>query len=452
MENNIQNCSSIEHNKIKAIFNCQECKIYMCNKCDNYHSILFKNHHVNKIENDINELFSEFCKKDNHYGKLEFFCKTHNQLCCSDCLCKIKIRGKGEHFDCDICSIEDIKNEKKNKLEENIKNLENLSNSIEESINQLKEVIKTVNANKEQIKLKIQKLFTKIRNILNEREDEVLLEVDKEFSKYYLKEDIEKSFLKLPNKINESLKKGKIIGNEWNNENKLCSLINVCLNIENNIKEINLIKENIDKSKNFVELNFFPKENDDEFNQLLKNIQKFGRIFNNDPNIFKFKKCPIDINGDKGYKVSGENNNIITKTGQDSLIIGIVCDKELKPGRAYRWKIKLIKSKCNGVNVGVTPIDFDFNTKEPFKYGWYLYCKSSTFFSGPPFNYWNKKTKLKIPKNEIIVYMDTQNRILKFKIDEEEEEDFYADIPIDKPIVPIVTLIDKDDSVEIISY
>ena len=110
MENNINKCSFIEHNKINAILYCQECKIYMCNKCDNHHSNLFKNHHMNKIENEINDIFSEFCKKDNHYGKLEFFCKTHNQLCCSDCLCKIKIKGKGEHSDCDVCSIENIIN------------------------------------------------------------------------------------------------------------------------------------------------------------------------------------------------------------------------------------------------------------------------------------------------------------------------------------------------------
>ena len=48
--------------------------------------------------------------------------------------------------------------------------------------------------------------------------------------------------------------------------------------------------------------------------------------------------------------------------------------------------------------------------------------------------------------------MNTQKRILKFKVDKEEEEEFYTDIPIDKPIVPIVTLSSKDDSVEIINY
>ena len=450
MENNIKKCSFNEHDKINAILYCQECKIYMCNKCNNHHSNLFINHNINKIENDINGIFSEFCKKEKHYGKLEFFCKTHNQLCCSDCICKIKIKGKGEHYDCDMCSIENIKNEKKNNLEENIKILKNLSNSYEELINQIKDINEKIIINKEEIKLKIQKIFTKIRNALNGREDELLLEVDNKF--YEFNKDIEKDVLKLPDKINESIKKYNNIDNEWNNENKLCSIINDCLHIENNIKEINLIKENIDKSKNYVEIDFFPKEDDDELNKFLNNFQKFGEIISIKNPIFKFKKFPIDKMEDKGYKVSGEKNNIISKTANNLSILGIPCENELKSDKEYKWKIKILNSKKNYINVGVTPIDFDFNKKEPYKYGWYYYCEDSTFYSGPPHNYNGKKTKLKIPKNEIIITMNTQKRILKFKVDKEEEEEFYTDIPIDKPIVPIVTLSSKDDSVEIINY
>ena len=94
-------------------------------------------------------------------------------------------------------------------------------------------MIEKINISKEEIKLKIQKIFTKIRNTLNKREDQLLLEVDKEFNKYYFKEDIEKNFLKLPNQIKESLKKSSNIKNEWENENKLCSLINDWINFEN---------------------------------------------------------------------------------------------------------------------------------------------------------------------------------------------------------------------------
>ena len=68
---------------------------------------------------------------------------------------------------------------KKNKLIENIKRLEELSNNLLESIKQLKNIFKNINKNKENLKLNIQKIFYKIRNTLKEREDEILFEVDK---------------------------------------------------------------------------------------------------------------------------------------------------------------------------------------------------------------------------------------------------------------------------------
>ena len=67
---------------------------------------------------------------------------------------------------------------KKNKLKENIKALEELSKNFENSINELKLSIIKINDNKESIKKDIQKLFTKIRNEINNREDKLLEEVE----------------------------------------------------------------------------------------------------------------------------------------------------------------------------------------------------------------------------------------------------------------------------------
>ena len=111
---------------------------------------------------------------------------------------------------------------------------------------------KNMDKKTKEIKLNIQKIFTKIRNALNNREDELLLEVDNEFEKLYFSEEILTETEKLPNKIKISLEKGKLIDKEWDNNNKLNSLINDCINIENNIKNINKINEKIKecKSKN----------------------------------------------------------------------------------------------------------------------------------------------------------------------------------------------------------
>jgi len=181
MEDKIK-CSSEEHKEINAISFCPECKIYMCNKCENLHSSLLKNYQANKLNKD-EEIFTGYCKEKNHRDKLEFFCKNHNLLCCAACLCKLKVKGFGQHKDCDICEIENIKDEKKNKLKENIKCLEDLENKFNENINKLKEIFDKIEKDKEDLKLKIQNIFTKIRNTLNNRKNQLLLDIDNIYKK-----------------------------------------------------------------------------------------------------------------------------------------------------------------------------------------------------------------------------------------------------------------------------
>ena len=174
----------------------------------------------------------------------------------------MEVNGYGQHFNCEVCLIKDIKDEKKNKLKENIKYLEDSSKNIIESVNKLKEIYEKINKSKEEIKLKISKIFTKIRNIVNEREDKLLLELDNKFDEIYFKEDIIKKGEKLPNQIKLYLDKGKILENEWDdNDNKLINRINDCLIIENNIKIllilIILLENAIQKKKI---LNFYLKK------------------------------------------------------------------------------------------------------------------------------------------------------------------------------------------------
>ena len=73
----MEKCSSKNHKESDAISFCGECKIYMCNKCDKYHSEIFDNHNQINIEKGkvINELFTGFCKEKNHNDCLEYFIK-----------------------------------------------------------------------------------------------------------------------------------------------------------------------------------------------------------------------------------------------------------------------------------------------------------------------------------------------------------------------------------------
>ena len=281
MENKIEKCSNKEHKEINAISFCQECNIYMCNKCSNLHQQLFCNHNTNNLDKNNNEIFINICKEKNHHIKLQYYCKDHNILCCSSCIVKIEGEGNGQHKNCNICLIKNIKDEKKNKLNDNIKYLKDLSNKLDDSIKELKIMFEKINESKEELKMKIQKIFTNIRTILNEREDEILFEVDKKYNETFCNEELIKESEKLPNKVKLSLEKGKLINNEWNDNNKLNSIINDCINIENNIKNINLINSNINKLKlnNDIKFNFIP-ENED-LDKFIKNIKQFGNINNN---------------------------------------------------------------------------------------------------------------------------------------------------------------------------
>ena len=202
-----------------------------------------------------------------------------------------------------------------------------------------------------------------------------------------------------------------------------------------------------------IKIKFYPEE-EDEINQFLEIIKSFGNITNTNY-IYKFKKCPNNIKEERKYMISGENENIITKTGTDNNWAGTICECKLDNSKEeYKWKIKILKSKQKNIMVGAAPIDFDINSSFYNTCGWYLHChynyNNPSLYSGPPHNYSCKLTNLNKIKDEIIIVLNMKRRTLKFIIDNEDKGESYSNIPIDKPIFPVVLLYDKDDSVEIV--
>ena len=167
---------------------------------------------------------------------------------------------------------------KKNKLKNSIKYLEDLSISIEDSIKQLKNISENINSSKEELKKNIQEIFIKIKNALNIRENELLYEVDEKFNGLFSNEKFIGKIEKLPNQIKFSLEKGKLIDKAWDNENKLNLLINNCINIENDIKDINIINKEIIYNSS-INLNVkFLLNKESEIDKFLENIKSFGKI------------------------------------------------------------------------------------------------------------------------------------------------------------------------------
>ena len=95
-------CSNKDHEDKEAINYCYNCQVYFCDNCSNFHEGILKNHIICSINEISNEIFTGLCKEENH-----------NKLCCGLCICKIKGNGNGQHNDCEICLIKDIKEEKK---------------------------------------------------------------------------------------------------------------------------------------------------------------------------------------------------------------------------------------------------------------------------------------------------------------------------------------------------
>ena len=166
-------CSSIEHKNTNAIIFCQICKVYLCNKCQIFHSNIFRNHITQNISKENQEIFTGLCEENEHNYILEYYCKTHNKLCCVACISKIKDEKNGNHKDCDIYKLKNIKPEKEKKFKEDYSKLQEISKSLEPTINKFKALKEEINKSKEDLIMEIQKVFTNLRNALNNREDQI---------------------------------------------------------------------------------------------------------------------------------------------------------------------------------------------------------------------------------------------------------------------------------------
>ena len=452
MENQLK-CSSIKHKDINAISYCQECNIFMCNKCISHHDEILDFHHkYNLNEQNFNDLFSGLCKEINHNNnKLNYYCKNHNQLCCAACLSKIKDKENGKHSNCNVCLIEEIEHENKSILIENIKYLLDYSLKIENSINELKKIFRELNERKEELKLKISKIFTKIRSAVNEREDKILSEIDHKFDSIYFKEEIIQKNEDLPIKIKKSIEIGKRIEKEWDNKN-INLLINYCINIENNIKNIKEINKNIEKYiSNKIYINFLPGK-EDEINEFIKKIKIFGEIElkKNNDNIFVFQ-----FKEGKNYILSN-NGLIATKNnGGNDWNCTILGNKEIPKNKISQWKIKInnfsLKYNSWNVLIGIGP-DNPNNEEYFHKKCWSFICGESQISikseNGTKYN--NKQYK-SLSKGDIIeVIVDRKLGNLSFAINGENYGIAYSGIPKNDILYPVVMINDENQIVEII--
>ena len=164
-------------------------------------------------------------------------------------------------------------------------------------------------------------------------------------------------------------------------ELNLNSCINDSIDIENNIKNINIINEKINKCNlnNKIKLKFMQK--DYSLDKFIETIKTFGKI--NYYLGYSLRECPNNIKDGDKYIVTGDNKNILTKINSNNWI-GTLCQTELdKSIEEHKWKIKFLKAFNKAIMVGVAPIDFDISAPYPFNScGWFFNCYNSGLYSG----------------------------------------------------------------------
>ena len=471
MENNFHvKCSSKIHQDINASSYCQECRIYMCEKCQKIHEELYDHNRLIIKENQT-EIFTGICREKDHKYNLDLFCKTHNKLVCLACVSKINKDGYGQHKDCDIYIIDDIKEEKKVKFKENLKELNDLNNSVLQSINQLKKTFDEINNKKEEMKIQIQKIFTKLRNELNNREDKLLAKIDEKFDNMNIKEIDIKLYEKIPKKIQKLLDEINLINKEWDAEN-LSYYLNCCSEIETNIINIKKEKESLKNSLNskLFKIDYNPKDN--EIKEILEKIQSFGSIYYE----FEFESCKNKLNEMPEYILSGEKENIVTKKSKQNWI-RILSKNILEQQKEYNFRIKIIKSKSKKIMIGIAQTEPDLlgkvllqvldpKSKSIFKrkcfmyylinnkddiilnYGWYFSINSLSLFSDSPHNYRGKGVNFIINPDEIKININMKEGTFNLLVDDDIVQ-LYNNIPLNKPISPAILLYDEEDSIEI---
>ena len=261
------------------------------------------------------------------------------------------------------------------------------------------------------------------------------------FKQKFFKENLIKMSENLSYQTKISLENAKILYKDWDNiKRKLNSIINDCINIENNIVIIDKIKKCNSQKINFK---FIP-ENYDGINKILEIIKKLGEVFDEEENIFEFKFRPGNITN---------NGLIATKnSGGSSWNCTVFGDREIPKNKISKWKIKIKTDtvKSWDILIGIEPNNPN-NEKEFYKKCWSFISSNSELIlrNGYSTKYNNQSGRLK-EEDIVEVIVDRQLGNLSFSINGSNYGIACSEIPKEDDLYPTVTLYDQNLAVEIV--
>ena len=284
---------------------------------------------------------------------------------------------------------------------------------------------------------KIKEVFEKLRDCINEREKNLLNNLDKIMNK--------KKQIDFINKMINDLNKIK----ENYNKNKLDLEESYLIKMDRNISNLSNTIEDIGDCKKDLEINneykFIYEEN--IINDILNKIQNLGELKNLSDNSFKWKKG-------QNYTLSG-NDLIATKTNGGSChncnILGNII---LPKNQINKWKIKLKKYSDStsydwNIIIGVGPSNLNQNENNLYNKTWTFICGSSNISikSGSPTIYKGNK---KLKEGDIVeVIMNNITGELSFSVND-INYGVACKIPLNIDLSPFVCLYVQGDSVELL--
>ena len=226
-----------------AVTHCTSCEMFMCKKCSASHDSwpanknhsMFSVEELSKPESQMKMKRKLYCMK--HADKiLEYYCESCNELCCIDC---VVLNHQKPNHSC--VAIHEVAKTRRNTLQSSCTTLDEKLSEGKEALNQICEVMKSLQENaqttKDQVKENKEKILKIVKEKLDEREKNMSEEVDKVYSELHselskqhdeIKEYLDKVQASVPLPRN-LLKRGSI---------------------EEILSSQNLIDENIEKLRN----------------------------------------------------------------------------------------------------------------------------------------------------------------------------------------------------------
>ena len=183
-ETSINKCYYNEHSEQTATNYCFKCNKFLCETCSTSHFDANPNHNLFSVDKDLRLNFTGYCS-EGHPNKLEYYCSTHNNLCCAACLCKINDKGDGQHTECKVCHMDEIKEEVDEDLDEESKEEISLKSGSKHSkiIGVRKSVVSRISKSKDEISQELG-LSSAEKNQNYEQEIQDLVEkIDEVYSK-----------------------------------------------------------------------------------------------------------------------------------------------------------------------------------------------------------------------------------------------------------------------------